>query len=418
MKQKTKNYGLIIEPIVEGEHYILGGYGSLKGAVLQPDGQWDEYLPDDEFQALDDKDPQACTLFGTTNAIEILIRRVYGTERNYSDRWLAKATATDTKGGNDPHYVAEFIRKSGMVEETVWPLKGIRSFADFYANFPTNLYQLALAFIAEFSFGHEWVPTYQVDITKAQAALMEGLKYSPLGVSVYAWERRPDGIYHKPKNARGDTHFPVCYGYEEGKFWKIYDSYDNSRKKYAWGSIFGIAKRYTVTRQVASDGTFATFLKWLSALVFGTPTPPVKPRETAPTATETPKPVPTPPPAPSRLDAFCEAIKIHEGWFPGSRSFRNNNPGNCRYSSQGYLDIYKPVLKDPQNFAIFKNYETGWLYLKNLVRTKIQANPQQSIIVFFEMYAPAEDKNDPMSYARAVAAAVGLKTSDSISKLL
>lgn len=419
-----KNTGLKLEPIVLGEHFILGSSVSLGGGeILQPDGQWDEYLPTkDEFQTLTDRDPLACTLFGTTNAIEILIRRVYGTERNYSDRWLAKATDTDKKGGNDPHAVAEFIRKNGVVEESVWPLKGIKTFAEFYANFPQNLYQLALSFISEFAFGHEWVPTYQVNIKEAQAALMEGLKYSPLGVSVYAWERRQDGIYYKPKNAPGDTHFPVCYGYEEGKYWKILDSYDQPLKRYTWDSIFGVAKRYTLDRQVINEGAFATFLKWLKALVLGTPkppeTPPVTPQEPI-TEPQTPPapPTPSPAPTPSKLQTFCLAIKQHEGWFPGSRSQKNNNPGNCRFSSQGYLPIYGHVGKDPQSFAIFKDYATGYLYLQNLVKSKISVNPKQSFYAFFEVYAPSFE-NDSKHYAEVVAKACGVSPSDPVSKIL
>lgn len=29
----------------------------------------------------------------------------------------------------------------------------------------------------------------------------------------------------------------------------------------------------------------------------------------------------------TKIEKFCEAVKEHEGWFPGSRSQRNNNPG-------------------------------------------------------------------------------------------
>ena len=47
----------------------------------------------------------------------------------------------------------------------------------------------------------------------------------------------------------------------------------------------------------------------------------------------------------SLLGKFALAIRDYEG-VPGDRNYRNNNPGNCRYSSVGYLAKYEPVEKD------------------------------------------------------------------------
>jgi hypothetical protein len=51
VSMKFKNYGLIIEQ-PEPENYILGGLISLPKIVLQPDGQWEKFLPLPEFQNL------------------------------------------------------------------------------------------------------------------------------------------------------------------------------------------------------------------------------------------------------------------------------------------------------------------------------------------------------------------------------
>lgn len=109
------------------------------------------------------------------------------------------------------------------------------------------------------------------------------------------------------------------------------------------------------------------------------------------------------PEKPDYIISLCEAIKEYEGWFPGSRSFRNNNPGNCKYSSVGYLPKYGVVRKDEKNFAIFQDYETGWLYLQNLIKGKIEKHPEWSLVTFFKEYAPAVDDNDPVRYASWVA---------------
>ena len=107
-----------------------------------------------------------------------------------------------------------------------------------------------------------------------------------------------------------------------------------------------------------------------------------------------------------KLDDFCRAIRDYEG-KAGDRNYRNNNPGNCRYSSVGYLPVYGHVGKDAQNFAVFGTYALGWLYLQNLVKYKINTNPGQTIIDFFKVYAPSSDGNDPVRYAAYVAGQCG-----------
>lgn len=110
----------------------------------------------------------------------------------------------------------------------------------------------------------------------------------------------------------------------------------------------------------------------------------------------------------NHLILLCEAIKEYEGWFAGSRSFRNNNPGNCKFSSVGYLPKYGLVKRDEKNFAIFPSYEIGWEYLKNLIISKAQKKPDQSLVNFFKEYAPAEDDNDPTRYASWVGRKMGV----------
>ncbi len=109
------------------------------------------------------------------------------------------------------------------------------------------------------------------------------------------------------------------------------------------------------------------------------------------------------------LTDFCLAIRDYEG-SPGDRNYRNNNPGNCRFSSVGYAAIYGHVGKDAQNFAIFKDYATGWLYLKNLVLFKVKKNPDQTILQFMKVYAPVSDGNDPVVYTAYICRRLGIKS--------
>lgn len=138
-----------------------------------------------------------------------------------------------------------------------------------------------------------------------------------------------------------------------------------------------------------------------------------------PAHTEDPaeQPVNQPPPT-NLVNAMCLAIQKHEGWYIGSRSQRNNNPGNCRHSFVGYLPIYEPVGRDDQNFAIFKDYQTGFLYLRNLIRAKASKNPGYTLYQFFSEYAPDSDGNNSRQYAEIVAKALNVAPTWKIRGLL
>lgn len=119
-----------------------------------------------------------------------------------------------------------------------------------------------------------------------------------------------------------------------------------------------------------------------------------------------------------RLTLWAEAIKKHEGWFPGSRSRRNNNPGNFKYVGQ-----YTATGKDKDGFAIFPDYETGWKHLKKVLtnaatgKSKVY-NPEMTLTEFFKIYAPSHDNNDPERYASEVAKYIGVEPITKIKELL
>ena len=151
--------------------------------------------------------------------------------------------------------------------------------------------------------------------------------------------------------------------------------------------------------------------KWLG-IGFIVDEEPAKPQNTLETPMkqppETPK-VPEQPKVPSTpknptVRQFCEAIKIHEGWFKCSRSQRNHNPGNIRC---GIMNA-QAVGKDKDNFCIFPTDEIGFEALMHMIRrardgaSKVYS-PTDTIAVFFSKYAPKSDKNNPDAYARAIA---------------
>lgn len=115
---------------------------------------------------------------------------------------------------------------------------------------------------------------------------------------------------------------------------------------------------------------------------------------------------PSPAPTNATLTNLCLGIKHREGANP-----LNNNPGNCRYYSGGYLPIYQPVKESPGGFAMFKDYATGWLYLMNTIKEKIHNHPDWTLLQLFENYAPAADGNNPVSYSQEVAIFMGVDNS-------
>lgn len=122
----------------------------------------------------------------------------------------------------------------------------------------------------------------------------------------------------------------------------------------------------------------------------------------------------------NRIEDWAKAIQKHEGWFPGSASQRNNNPGNFRCSSlvMGEFGATKCV----NNLAVFPTYEKGWEALKQFL---IYACTDQlksykstmTLLEFYGKYAPSSDNNNPLNYASAVAKDLGVGIDTKIKDL-
>lgn len=391
----TNKYGFIKSEVLP-QDYIFGD-AQLVADILQADGQWDTHLPVDEFQN-QGFEVYACATFGTLNCIETLLNRRFAFTENYSDRYVAKMTNTDVIRGNDPQKIAEFIRKSGDVEEYEWPYDNT-TFDNYYRTPPAPLNTSAKTFTSHYIFGHDYVPN-------DPKSMMDALKYSPLGMSVYAaqdWDADIVG----PGEGR-DNHWVCVYGYVEGQYWKLFDSYSNTRKKIAWTHQPVQVKRYHIdlAPQVTSflQSLIAALLEALPFLKRLQSTPPSIQNDPV----QPPKPVDPPKPPPKLLIPFCAAIQDYEGYFKGSRSYRNNNPGNLRFEAQPGTNG-----KDAQGFAIYTTYQAGWISLVTMISNAASGKssvyqPSMTILQFFDKYAPSSDSNDPHAYALYVAKRIGV----------
>lgn len=263
-----KKYGYKPE-IVTPDQFVLGANSTLPKIILQSNGQWDDFLPPDEYQNRNGFETMACTVFATINILEILFKRVFGQDRDFSDRYLAICSGVTTEGGS-PQTPIEIARKqSGLIDDLLLPFPlDAKVWDDYYNPIPmkSTLLSVGIEFLRIYKLGHEWVFTEE-NILEKQKLMMEALQYSPLGVSVYAWQKNELGLYIK---GGMDNHWCVVYGYDEGNFWKVFDTYDNTHKKIIWKYDFGCAKRYHVEKNEVDNTLHEEskigLLEWLKHL--------------------------------------------------------------------------------------------------------------------------------------------------------
>lgn len=127
----------------------------------------------------------------------------------------------------------------------------------------------------------------------------------------------------------------------------------------------------------------------------------------------------------SMIDLWAMAIQLHEGYFVGSRSYRNNSPANFKLS-RNVLTSYMKSLGanglDKDNFVKFPTYEIGFkalcTFLTDACNDKLGwYRSTMTLLDFFNVYAPPFE-NDTNRYAVVVAEKLGVPTSTIIKDLL
>jgi hypothetical protein len=213
------NYGLILEPLKETD-YVFGA-SPLNKKILQPNGDWSEYLPAPERQSGRNLETMACTNFAALNVLEALFKRKYGLDKNFSDRFLAKMSGTG-RNGNLQTTVLDTIRKIGLVNEEDWPSNMDEfNWSEYYKEIPKDIKDKAKLFLNEYEVGYE-------AITPTITAMKEALKYSPLYVAGYAWYYS-NGYY---RSIGSPNHCFILYNIDQAiAYKKAFDSYDPFAKK-------------------------------------------------------------------------------------------------------------------------------------------------------------------------------------------
>lgn len=393
----VKHVGFIA-PEITPDQYIFGA-GNVGLAVIQEDGNWGPLLPIEESQNKGKFETYNCTAFGTTNAIELLLYKLTGERHNYSDRWVGIIAGTKAPG-NDPHKVAEAIRKYGLIPEEMLPFSDDLQTVDEYYSFKganeEACYRAGREWLAKYDFKHEWTFTPGQPIVEQVQNMKVALKGSPQCVAVYAWASTQNDIYYKngPEN-----HWTTVYNIDD--YMKVFDSYAPYKKNVEHTLQF--CKRYSITKknELTPDQVsyFQKILNWIAeqlgliqkkvdALPKVDNSVEVKPQEVYNEVKESMK---------SKLNDFCLAIRDYEG-KPGDLNYRNNNPGNIKGRDGKFLK--------------FKTMEEGFEYLKAYVKRASIGEHRAykkgcTIAEFFKVYAPSNDNNNPDTYAKWVAKRIG-----------
>lgn len=251
------NYGFLQETIKAAD-YIFGD-GSITTDILQADHNWLPFLPPDDLQARNGFEVYDCASMATKHCIQTLLKQKYGFNDDYSARYVAKMTGTDTQHGNSPQTIAEFIRHSGIPDEYEWPYAAT-SFEDFYRVPPTVLATSAASFDTRYTFTHDYVQNNPESIKTA-------LLSSPLGFSVYGWNVLPSGLYAAGNGQ--DQHFVELYDYVEGQYWCVFDTYDFTHKKVEWAHRPVTIKRYSISISPVTISWLQKAIQVLQAYLYG-----------------------------------------------------------------------------------------------------------------------------------------------------
>lgn len=103
------------------------------------------------------------------------------------------------------------------------------------------------------------------------------------------------------------------------------------------------------------------------------------------------------------VNAMAKGIERFEGWYPGSRSYRNKNPFNVKHVGQPLA-----IGKDDKGFCVFATYEDGMATGKKMILNAARGlsdvyKPTMNLYQFFALYAPDSDGNNSKVYAESVA---------------
>lgn len=215
LEKIEKNYGVILGQ--RSTDYIAG---TLPYEILNPSGDWTQWLPPGEWQRIGNLDLMACVTFSGLNVLETIYYFITGVRRNFSDRYNAYLSGT-TQQGNWLWKVGDSFRKDGLVDETEWPTPSLNpTWSEYYTPPTIEVINKGKKFLEDWTINYEFI-----DFTRD--SLIKHLKQSPIQVVI-------------PGHA-------VMNFLTTEQVYKYFDSYEPFVKERTEG--FVSALKYTMTRK-------------------------------------------------------------------------------------------------------------------------------------------------------------------------
>lgn len=386
--------------------------------IVKPDGDYRKNLPPEEEQRRYGVEPSTCFLFAQLHADATYEEAIFGEhDNNYAERFPAQF-AGGTPYGGDPIRGADTIFDRGSIPEASMPFTDdVNSWEEYTSWKGVDMNKvIEEGKVDKTKKGRYGVVLFErnVPLASKYTLLEQGLQRGVPCISV--WGVQEGDTYAMKPQGVSDTHMiEVTYVDKEKKQIHILDTYLPLQKILPanYNPDFAMV-RYVEKKN--TDQEKLTLIQLIlqkinEALNLITQ---VFQKRIEDTSMDSPV-INIIEPTTDFLHDFAKAIEQYEGFYKGSRSYRNNNSGNCRFSPIGYLPIYGEVKRDADNYAIFPTYELGFLYLKNLCKHKIEKNPTWNFVDFFHWFAPTEDNNKPLIYAGWVGKKVGR---DPLTKLV
>jgi hypothetical protein len=119
----------------------------------------------------------------------------------------------------------------------------------------------------------------------------------------------------------------------------------------------------------------------------------------------------------SLVERLGNAIAQMEGFYPGTRAWRNNNPGNLRdyRKDSGQWAIWPELPHDSAGFPQFPSATEGWNAMYRDLGLKIARGLNLEQLI--SAWAPPSDGNDTASYVRFVAGRLGIPSDVPLQEL-
>lgn len=241
------NRGLILEP-QDPKLWMFGGLSGIAAedhTVLREDGQWLDFLPKFEPQSDMYMDCMGCVSFSALNTLET-IARYRNIDLNCSDRFTAKMSGTTSNGNSFSKVWSSIAENDGTVPEDLWPFSSsIKTWSEFYATIPNEIITVGKERLDNIKVRYE-------SVTTDKESLMDALRFGPLQVAIYAYPSiDSNGVY--VATTKIANHGVMLVGYVYGKYWLIFDSYENDSnshdgqiKKLAWNTKISAALLPTI----------------------------------------------------------------------------------------------------------------------------------------------------------------------------